>query len=663
MKTAHEKAQDNALIVESEAARNLPAVPSPFPALDRINTPADLKTLSDEELKLLAEDVRRFMINSVSRTGGHLGAGLGVVELTVALHAIFDTPDDRLIWDVGHQSYPHKILTGRRHRMHTLRQGGGLSGFTKRDESEYDPFGAAHSSTSISAGLGMAVARDLAKQAGEEKNNHVICVIGDGAMSAGMAYEAMNNAGSLTINDEKTRLIVILNDNEMSIAPPVGAMSRYLTRIVSSRSYHNVREFGKRITDILPSPIRNAVKKTEGTARNALGSGTFFEEMGFYYIGPVDGHNLDHLLPVLRNIKEADHEGPVLIHVITQKGKGYLPAENSDDKMHGVRKFDVITGAQAKTAIGAPSYTNVFAKALISEAKKDQKIVGITAAMPSGTGMDMFGQEFPERMFDVGIAEQHAVTFAAGLATEGFKPFVAIYSTFLQRAYDQIVHDVAIQNLPVRFALDRAGLVGADGQTHAGAFDIAYLGCLPNFVLMAPADESELVHMVATAAAYNDGPIAFRFPRGNGTSAPLPEKPEILEIGKGRIIRKGSEIAILSYGTRLHECLLAAENLNKKGIAPTIADARFAKPLDVALVKELASNHKALIVIEEGSSGGFGSKVLEVLSENDLLSSRLKIRCLKLPDRFQDQDDPERQYDEAGLTACHIEKKVISLLS
>ncbi|MBK9586986.1 MAG: 1-deoxy-D-xylulose-5-phosphate synthase [Alphaproteobacteria bacterium] len=663
MKTAHEKAQDNALIVESEAAKNLPAVPSPFPALDRINTPADLKTLSDEELKLLAEDVRRFMIDSVSRTGGHLGAGLGVVELTVALHAVFDTPTDRLIWDVGHQSYPHKILTGRRYRMHTLRQGGGLSGFTKRDESEYDPFGAAHSSTSISAGLGMAVARDLAKQAGEEKNNHVICVIGDGAMSAGMAYEAMNNAGSLTINDEKTRLIVILNDNEMSIAPPVGAMSRYLTRIVSSRSYHNVREFGKRITDILPSPIRNAVKKTEETARNALGSGTFFEEMGFYYIGPVDGHNLDHLLPVLRNIKEADHEGPVLIHVITQKGKGYLPAENSDDKMHGVRKFDVITGAQAKTAIGAPSYTNVFAKALISEAKKDQKIVGITAAMPSGTGMDMFGQEFPERMFDVGIAEQHAVTFAAGLAAEGYKPFVAIYSTFLQRAYDQIVHDVAIQNLPVRFALDRAGLVGADGQTHAGAFDIAYLGCLPNFVLMAPADESELVHMVATAAAYNDGPIAFRFPRGNGTGAPLPEKPEILEIGKGRIIRKGSEIAILSYGTRLHECLLAAENLNKKGIAPTIADARFAKPLDIALVKELASNHKALIVIEEGSSGGFGSKVLEVLSENDLLSSRLKIRYLKLPDRFQDQDDPERQYDEAGLTARHIEKKVISLLS
>lgn len=663
MKTAHEKAQDTALIVESESARNLPAVPSPFPALDRINAPADLKNLSDEELKNLAEDVRRFMIDSVSRTGGHLGAGLGVVELTVALHAVFDTPADRLIWDVGHQSYPHKILTGRRNRMHTLRQGGGLSGFTKRDESEYDPFGAAHSSTSISAGLGMAVARDLAKQAGEEKNNHVICVIGDGAMSAGMAYEAMNNAGSITIDDKKTNLIVLLNDNEMSIAPPVGAMSRYLTRIVSSRSYHSVREFGKRITDILPSPIRNAVKKTEGTARNALGSGTFFEEMGFYYIGPVDGHNLDHLLPVLRNIKEADHEGPVLIHVITQKGKGYLPAENSDDKMHGVRKFDVITGAQAKTAIGAPSYTNVFAKALIGEAKKDQKIVGITAAMPSGTGMDAFGQEFPERMFDVGIAEQHAVTFAAGLAAEGYKPFVAIYSTFLQRAYDQIVHDVAIQNLPVRFALDRAGLVGADGQTHAGAFDIAYLGCLPNFVLMAPADESELVHMVATAAAYNDGPIAFRFPRGNGTGTPLPEKPEILEIGKGRIIRHGSEIAMLSYGTRLQECLLAAENLNKKGIAPTIADARFAKPLDSELVKELASNHRAMIVIEEGSSGGFGSKVLELLSENDLLSSRLKIRCLKLPDRFQDQDDPEKQYDEANLTGRHIEKKVISLLS
>ncbi len=657
------KAQDIALSLTSDTGTNLPAVTSPFPALDKINGPADLKTFSDEELKLLAEDVRRFMIDSVSRTGGHLGAGLGVVELTVALHAVFDTPADRLIWDVGHQSYPHKILTGRKHQMHTLRQGGGLSGFTKRDESEYDPFGAAHSSTSISAGLGMAVARDLSKQAGENKNNHVICVIGDGAMSAGMAYEAMNNAGSLTLNDEKTRLIVILNDNEMSIAPPVGAMSRYLTRIVSSRSYHNVREFGKRITDILPSPIRNAVKKTEGTARNALGSGTFFEEMGFYYIGPVDGHNLDHLLPVLRNIKDADHEGPVLIHVITQKGKGYLPAENSDDKMHGVRKFDVITGAQAKTGINAPSYTEVFAKALINEAKKDPKIVGITAAMPSGTGMDSFGMEFPERMFDVGIAEQHAVTFAAGLAAEGFKPFVAIYSTFLQRAYDQIVHDVAIQNLPVRFAIDRAGLVGADGQTHAGAFDIAYLACLPNFVLMAAADESELVHMVATAAAHNSGPIAFRFPRGNGTGAPLPSKPEILEIGKGRIVREGELIALLSYGGRLQECLTATESLNKKGINPTVADARFAKPLDTPLVRSLAENHKAIVVIEEGSSGGFASRVLEFLSENDLLSSGLKIRCLTLPDRFQDQDAPERQYDDAGLTARHIEKKVISLLS
>lgn len=658
------KAQQNPLEIPLETGKNLRTVAYAFPVLDRVNTPADLKTLDDEQLKLLADDVRRFMIDSVSRTGGHLGAGLGVVELTVALHAVFDTPEDRLIWDVGHQSYPHKILTGRKHRMHTLRQGGGLSGFTKREESEYDPFGAAHSSTSMSAGLGMAAARDLAKQSGEDRNNHVICVIGDGAMSAGMAYEAINNADSLTIGGKKTRLIVILNDNEMSIAPPVGAMSRYLTRIVSSRSYHSAREIGKKLTNILPSPLRNAAKRAEESARVAFGSsGTLFEEMGFYYIGPVDGHNLDHLLPVLRNIKDADHEGPVLIHAITQKGKGYLPAENSHDKMHGVRKFDVITGAQTKSALGAPSYTNVFAKTLIAEARKDPKIVGITAAMPSGTGMDMFGYEFPERMFDVGIAEQHAVTFAAGMAAEGLKPFVAIYSTFLQRAYDQVVHDVAIQNLPVRFALDRAGLVGADGQTHAGSFDTAYLGCLPNFVLMAPSDESELVHMVTTAASYSDGPLAIRFPRGSGTGVALPEQGKILTIGKGRIIREGEQIAILSYGTRLQECLKASDSLQSKGITPTIADARFAKPLDTELIRTLAKNHGALIVIEEGAGGGFGSKVLEYLAAHDWLSDGLKIRTMALPDRFQDQDDPDRQYDEAGLTARHIEKKVISLLS
>ncbi|MBI1301480.1 MAG: 1-deoxy-D-xylulose-5-phosphate synthase, partial [Alphaproteobacteria bacterium] len=507
--------------------------------LDRVNYPRDIRAFSDEELRQLADEVRQFMVASVSKTGGHLGAGLGVVELTVALHAVFNTPDDRIIWDVGHQAYPHKILTGRKDRMHTLRQGGGLSGFTKRTESEYDPFGAAHSSTSISAGLGMAVARDLSKMLGESKDNDVIAVIGDGAMSAGMAYEAMNNAGAQTINGKKSRLIVILNDNEMSIAPPVGAMSRYLTNIISSRPYITAREFGKRITEFLPSPIRHAAKRAEESARMAMGSGTMFEEMGFYYIGPVDGHNLDHLLPILRNVRDSDHEGPVLIHTITQKGKGYSPAENSDDKMHGVKKFDVITGAQAKGKVGAPSYTNVYAKALIDLAGKDKKIVAITAAMPSGTGIDKFSQAFPERSFDVGIAEQHAVTFAAGIATEGYKPFVTIYSTFLQRAYDQVVHDVAIQNLPVRFAMDRAGLVGADGQTHAGAFDIAYLGCLPNFVIMAPADEAELIHMTATAAAYDQGPIAFRYPRGEGTGVDLPETPEILKIGKGRIIQKG----------------------------------------------------------------------------------------------------------------------------
>ncbi len=638
-----------------ESAPPMEAVPSPKEScmLDRIHTPDDLKSLTDEDLKALADDVRQTMISAVSKTGGHLGAGLGVVELTVALHAVFDTPHDRLIWDVGHQSYPHKILTGRKDRIHTLRQGGGLSGFTKRSESQYDPFGAAHSSTSISAGLGMAVARDLSGG-----QNHVIAVIGDGAMSAGMAYEALNNAGSLKFHDKKTRLIVILNDNEMSIAPPVGAMSRYLTKLVSSRPYINAREIGKRITENLPSPFRHAAKRAEEHARLALSApygGSMFEEMGFYYIGPVDGHNLDHLLPVLRNVRDSDNHGPVLIHVMTQKGKGYTPAEQSPDKMHGVRTFDVITGEQAKASLGPPSYTKVFAQSLIRQAQTDPKIVGITAAMPDGTGMDLFAKEFPDRMFDVGIAEQHAVTFAAGLATEGYKPFVAIYSTFLQRGYDQVVHDVAIQNLPVRFAMDRAGLVGADGQTHAGAFDTAYLGCLPNFVLMAPSDEAELVHMVATACAYDNGPIAFRYPRGNGTGVTLPEAGEVLEIGKGRIVREGSDVAIVSYGTRLAEALKAAEMLeHQHGVSVTVADARFAKPLDTVLIERLVKNHKMLITIEEGSRGGFGAFVLEHLSAQDLLQTGCKIRTLCLPDVFQDHDVPERQYAQAGLDAAGI---------
>ncbi len=632
--------------------------------LDSVNFPEDIKHFSDKELSRLAEDIRRYMVTCVSKTGGHLGAGLGVVELTVALHAIFDAPEDKIIWDVGHQAYPHKILTGRKDKMHTLRQGGGLSGFTKRSESKYDPFGAAHSSTSISAALGMAVARDLSCILGEEKNNHVIAVIGDGAMSAGMAYEAMNNAGSQTINGKKSQLIVILNDNEMSIAPPVGAMSRHLTRIVSSKPYITARELGKKITDILPSPIRHAAKRAEEGARMALGSGTMFEEMGFYYIGPVDGHNLDHLLPILRNARDSDHEGPILVHAITQKGKGYLPAENASDKMHGVKKFDLVTGAQHKTKTAtAPSYTNIYADALISQADKDSKIVAITAAMPSGTGIDKFSHAHPERSFDVGIAEQHAVTFAAGLATEGYKPFVTIYSTFLQRAYDQIVHDVALQNLPVRFAMDRAGLVGADGQTHAGAFDIAYLGCLPNFVIMAPSDEAELVHMVATAAAYNDGPIALRYPRGEGTGVELPTTPDILTIGKGRIIQKGKKLALLCFGARLEECLAAATVLKEKlNIEITIADARFAKPLDEDMVTKLAQGHEAIITIEEGSRGGFGSIVLEFLSSEGLLDKGLKVRTMTLPDIFQDQDTPSSQYDKAGLTAQHIATLASSLI-
>ncbi len=625
----------------------LKSVPHPDLRNSKIDDPADLKDLSIDQLKNVADELRADLIHAVSKTGGHLGASLGVVELTVALHAVFDTPTDKLIWDVGHQAYPHKMLTGRRDQIHTIRQAGGLSGFTKRAESKYDPFGAGHSSTSISAGLGMAVARDL-----QNKSNHVIAVIGDGSISAGMAYEAMNNAGVLG-----SRLIVILNDNEMSIAPPVGAMSKYLSKLVSSKQYMGAREFAKHF---LPAPLREAAKRAEETARAAIGGGTLFEELGFYYIGPVDGHNLDQLVPILKNIKDSEHNGPILIHAITQKGKGYAPAEDAPDKMHGVVKFDVISGTQKKTKSATPSYTKVFANALIDEAAHDKKIVAITAAMPSGTGLDLFAEQFPDRTFDVGIAEQHAVTFAAGLAAEGMKPFVAIYSTFLQRAYDQIVHDVAIQKLPVRFAIDRAGLVGADGATHAGSFDIAYLGCLPNMVLMAPSDERELIDMVATAAAYNDGPIAFRYPRGEGVGLDLPAHGTPLKIGKGRIIQKGEDIAILSYGTRLADAKMAAEILEGKGYSVTIADARFAKPLDTDLIKKLATSHKTLVTVEEGSSGGFGALVLDYLANNDLLGSGLKVRTLHLPDIYQDHNTQQSQYDEAGLSAVHIARHALA---
>lgn len=625
---------------------------SPTPLLDRVGLPADMRDFSDEELKQVAEELRRATIDAVSQTGGHLGAGLGVVELTVAIHAVFNTPDDRLIWDVGHQCYPHKILTGRRDRIHTLRQGDGLSGFTKRSESAYDPFGAAHSSTSISAGLGMAVARDL--QGGD---NNIICVIGDGSMSAGMAYEAMNNAG-----DMKSRLVVILNDNDMSIAPPVGALSKHLTRLVSTKRYMSAREAGKKAVEILPTPIRHAVKRAEESARTAMGTGSLFEEMGFYYIGPIDGHNLDQLLPILRNIRDGHHEGPILIHALTKKGKGYAPAETSADKMHGVVTFNVVTGAQHKSKPNAPAYTKVFAQALIEEARHDSRIVGITGAMPSGTGMDMFGHEFPDRMFDVGIAEQHAVTFAAGLAADGIKPFCAIYSTFLQRAYDQVVHDVCIQNLPVRFAMDRAGLVGADGATHAGSFDVAYLGCLPNMTIMAAGDELELMHMVATAAAYDQGPIAFRYPRGEGMGLDLPQRGTLLEIGKGRIVREGTDAAILCFGTRLAECLKAAEEMAAQGISVTVADARFAKPLDTALIKQLATHHKVLVTIEEGSIGGFGSYVLEHMNDAGLLDGKCRVKTMHLPDIFQDQDKPERQYAQAALDAAALVRTIKSLI-
>jgi 1-deoxy-D-xylulose-5-phosphate synthase len=625
--------------------------PSKTPLLDLIKTPDDLRRLDSGRLRQVADELRQETINAVAVTGGHLGAGLGVVELTVALHYVFDTPRDRLIWDVGHQAYPHKILTGRRDRIRTLRQGGGLSGFTKRAESEYDPFGAAHSSTSISAGLGMAVARDL-----EHKLHNVVCVIGDGAMSAGMAYEAMNNAGAMN-----SRLIVILNDNDMSIAPPVGAMSAYLARLISGRTYLSLREIGKQLARHLPKYFEQRAVRAEEYARGFWTGGTMFEELGFYYIGPIDGHNLDHLLPVLVNARDAE-QGPILVHVVTQKGKGYAPAEASADKYHGVVKFDVATGAQAKAKSNAPAYTKVFAQSLIKEARKDNKIVAITAAMPSGTGLDLFGAEFPDRCFDVGIAEQHGVTFAAGLAAEGFKPFAVIYSTFLQRAYDQVVHDVAIQRLPVRFAMDRAGLVGADGPTHAGSFDVAYLGCLPGFVIMAAADEAELVHMVATAVAIDDRPSALRYPRGDGVGVTMPEEGQPLEIGRGRILREGHKVALLSFGTRLGECLKAAEELSGFGLATTVADARFAKPLDTNLVLRLARDHEVLITIEEGSIGGFGSFVLQALAEHGVLESGLKVRSMVLPDVFIDQDSPAAMYAKAGLDSRGIVAKVFEAL-
>lgn len=622
------------------------------PLLDRVTIPSDLRNFSADQLKRLAEELRAETIDAVSVTGGHLGASLGVVELTVAVHAIFDTPHDRLIWDVGHQAYPHKILTGRRDRIRTLRQGGGLSGFTKRSESAYDPFGAAHSSTSISAGLGMAIGSQLQ---GKERN--VIAVIGDGSMSAGMAYEAMNNAGA-----SKANLIVILNDNDMSIAPPVGAMSAYLSKLISSRPFLSLRDMMARLAKRFPAPLERAARRADEYARGLLTGGTLFEELGFYYVGPVDGHDLDHLLPILRNLRDRDQQGPILLHVVTQKGKGYAPAESAPDKYHGVVKFNVVTGEQAKAPPGPPSFTKVFANGLIAEAEADERIVAINAAMPSGTGLDAFAKKFPRRSFDVGIAEQHAVTFAAGLATEGLKPFCAIYSTFLQRAYDQIMHDVALQSLPVRFAMDRAGLVGADGATHAGSFDIAYLGCLPNMVLMAAADEVELMHMVATAAAIDDRPSAFRYPRGEGFGLELPKRGSVLDLGKGRVLREGTAIAILSYGARLQECLKAADELATHGLSCTVADARFAKPLDTALVERLAREHEVLITIEEGSMLGFSGIVMHHLATRGLLDRGLKLRPMCLPDVFIDHDAPRKQYDQAGLNAPQIVATALAAL-
>ena len=621
------------------------------PLLDTVAFPSDLRQLEEAQLRQIADELRLEMIDAVGSTGGHLGSGLGVVELTVALHYVFNTPEDRLIWDVGHQAYPHKILTGRRDRIRTLRQGGGLSGFTKRSESEFDPFGAAHSSTSISAGLGFAVANKLAGKPGK-----AIAVIGDGAMSAGMAYEAMNNA-----EQAGNRLVVILNDNDMSIAPPVGGLSGYLARLVSSAEFLGLRELAKRFARKLPEPLHKAARKTDEYARGMAMGGTLFEELGFYYVGPIDGHNLDHLIPVLENVRDAA-EGPVLVHVVTQKGKGYAPAEASADKYHGVQKFDVITGEQTKSAAGPPSYQNVFGETLAKLAETDKRICAITAAMPSGTGVDKFAAAHPERAFDVGIAEQHGVTFAAGLAAQGMRPFCAIYSTFLQRAFDQVVHDVCIQNLPVRFAIDRAGLVGADGATHAGSFDITYLATLPNMVVMAPSDEAELVHMTYTAAEHDSGPIAVRYPRGAGTGVAMPETPELLEIGKGRIVRQGNKIALLSLGTRLAEALKAADQLEAKGLSTTVADLRFAKPLDSALIRKLMATHEVVVTIEEGSIGGLGAHVLTLASDEGLLDAGLKIRTMRLPDMFQDHDSPDRQYDEARLNAPHIVETALAAL-
>jgi len=621
------------------------------PLLNQVDLPVDLRKLDDRDLPQLARELRDEMIDAVSSTGGHLGAGLGVVELTIAIHKVFNTPDDRLIFDVGHQCYPHKILTGRRDRIRTLRQEGGLSGFTRRAESEYDPFGAAHSSTSISAGLGMAVAAELS-----QTDRRVIAVIGDGAMSAGMAYEALNNAGALD-----ARLIVILNDNDMSIAPPTGAMSAYLARLASGRTYMGFRELGKKMTAYLGKNIDRAITRAVEHARGYVTGGTMFEEMGFYHIGPIDGHSFDHLLPVLRNVR--DHQqGPVLIHVVTQKGKGYAPAEAAADKYHGVNKFDVITGAQAKAKPNAPAYTSVFAEALVEEARHDEKIIGVTAAMPSGTGLDKLAELFPARCFDVGIAEQHAVTFAAGLAAEGYKPFAALYSTFLQRAYDQVVHDVAIQGLPVRFPIDRAGFVGADGPTHAGSFDTTFLASLPGFVVMAAADEAELKHMVRTAAAYDEGPISFRYPRGEGVGVEMPVRGEILEIGKGRVMKQGTTVALLSFGTRLAECLLAAEDLDAAGLSTTVADARFAKPLDADLIRQLARHHQVLVTVEEGSIGGFGAQVMQLLATEGLLDNGLKIRPLVLPDNWMEQAKPEAMYAKAGLDRAGIVSTVFRAL-
>jgi 1-deoxy-D-xylulose-5-phosphate synthase len=621
------------------------------PLLDKAPTPDALRELPEQDLPKLAEELRAELVDAVSTTGGHLGAGLGVVELTIALHHVFDTPHDRIIWDVGHQAYPHKILTGRRDRIRTLRQENGLSGFTKRTESEYDPFGAAHSSTSISAGLGMAVAADLS---GEKRN--VIAVIGDGSMSAGMAYEAMNNAGALD-----ARLVVILNDNDMSIAPPTGAMSAYLARLVSGKTYRTLRETAKQLAKKLPKFLQDKARKSEEYARAFFTGGTLFEELGFYYVGPIDGHNLDHLLPVLKNVRDTQ-EGPVLIHVVTQKGKGYAPAEAAADKYHGVNKFDVITGKQSKPPANAPSYTKIFGTSLIEEARHDDKIVAVTAAMPTGTGLDLFGEVFPKRTFDVGIAEQHAVTFAAGLATEGYKPFCAIYSTFLQRGYDQVVHDVSIQNLPVRFPIDRAGLVGADGPTHAGSFDTGVLAALPGFVVMAASDEAELRHMVRTAAEYDEGPISFRYPRGDGVGVELPERGSVLEIGKGRIVREGTKVALLSFGTRLQECLGAADELAAAGLSTTVADARFAKPLDHDLIRRLAREHEVLLTIEEGAAGGFAAHVLQFLATDGLLDRGLKVRVLTLPDTYQDHAKPEVMYANAGLDRAGIVHTVFAAL-